>query len=191
MHATVQATEPAISGGTTMRELTAEIPGARRALFSRYHIGGCQSCGFEPTETLADLCARNGNLPVEEVVAHLRASHESDARMQVAPGALKALVDARPPGATVVDLRTREEFEAVRIPGARLLTEELQREIFGTWSKDNVIVLCDHDGSRALDATAYFIGHGFGNAKALAGGIDAYSRDADPSLPRYRVSLED
>ena len=34
------------------------FPGARRALFARYHIGGCQSCGFSPGETLAEVCAR-------------------------------------------------------------------------------------------------------------------------------------
>jgi hypothetical protein len=73
---------------STMREVLAEFPGAQRALFRKYHIGGCSSCGFQPEETLADLCARNGNLNVDEVIAHIRASHEADLKMQIAPAGI-------------------------------------------------------------------------------------------------------
>jgi hypothetical protein len=62
----------------TMRELLQHYPGAQRALFRRYHIGGCSSCGFQPDETLAGVCARNNSLPVGEVVEHIQASHEAD-----------------------------------------------------------------------------------------------------------------
>ena len=43
-----------------MSEVLKEFPGAQRALFRRYHIGGCSSCGFQPTETLAQVCERYG-----------------------------------------------------------------------------------------------------------------------------------
>jgi len=45
-------------------------------------------------------------------------------------------------------------------------------------------------GTRSLDAATYFIGHGFSETKCLAGGINAYSTEVDPSLPRYFVELE-
>ena len=54
------------------------FPGARRALFRKFHIGGCSSCGFEATETLAQVCARNNDLDVAEVIAQIRESHEGD-----------------------------------------------------------------------------------------------------------------
>ena len=38
-----------------MRDLLAVYPGAQRALFRKYHVGGCSSCGFAPTETLAQI----------------------------------------------------------------------------------------------------------------------------------------
>jgi len=41
------------------------FPGAQRTLFRRHHIGGCSSCGHSPDETLAPVCARNGNLDVK------------------------------------------------------------------------------------------------------------------------------
>jgi mono/diheme cytochrome c family protein len=46
-------------------------------------------------------------------------------------------------------------------------------------------------GDRSLDACAYLVGHGFKNARALRGGIDAYAKEADPSLPRYQLEFED
>jgi rhodanese-related sulfurtransferase len=70
------------------------------------------------------------------------------------------------------------------------MTQELVQQVFGLPDKNTPIVLYDHTGSRALDAVAYFIGHGFTNARCLTGGIDAYSQEVDPTLPRYRVEIE-
>lgn len=166
------------------------IPGARRALFARYHIGGCSSCAFDAAETLSALCARNGDIPVAEMIDHLRASHENDLRLQMPPAELAERLRGSE-AVRLVDLRTREEHEAIAIPGSVLYTQELQREAFGSWAKDSLIVLYDHTGPRALDAAAYFAGHGFTRVRALAGGIDRYSQEADPTLPRYRVEIED
>jgi rhodanese-related sulfurtransferase len=40
---------------------------------------------------------------------------------------------------------------------------------------------------RSLDAAAYFQGQGFENVKGLRGGIDAWSREIDASVPRYHL----
>ncbi len=177
-----------ITPDSTMAEVEAFAPGARRALFARYHIGGCQSCGFQPTETLAEVCARNEEIDVDEAIAHIESSHQHDLALQISPAELKTKLDA---GETkLIDLRTREEFEAVKIPGAQLFSQELQQEIFGTWEKGTGIVLYDHNGAKSLDVSAFIIGHGFTQVHALAGGIDAYSQEVDPSLPRYRLELD-
>ena len=175
-----------IDSNIRMRDLLTQYPGAQRALFRKYHIGGCSSCGFSPDETLAELCARNEQLPVEEVMTHIVRSHEADEKMQIAPGdAAKALQND--PKARLIDVRTREEFEAVRIEGAFLLSQELMQEILATWDKEALLAIIDHQGTRSMDATAYFIGHGFQNAKSVRGGIDAWSREVDPTLPRYEM----
>ena len=44
-----------ITSETPMQELVSLFPGAQRALFRGYHIGGCSSCGFRPDETLAEV----------------------------------------------------------------------------------------------------------------------------------------
>ncbi len=165
------------------------FPGARRALFARYHVGGCQSCGFSDTETLASMCERNENLPVDEVIAHIVASDEEDRKILIDPVDLATLLAGENPPA-LVDTRTREEFEAVALPGAKLFGAELTQEIFGTWDKADAIVIYDHTGDRCLDTAAYLIGHGFRETRALRGGIDAWSKEVDDSVARYRLEFE-
>lgn len=181
---------PPLSGETTMSELLRAYPGAQRALFAKYHIGGCRSCGFQPTETLAQVCARNENLPVAEVISHIVSSHDADQKIQISPQELAEMIRNNP-SLKLLDVRTREEHEAVAIPGAQLVTQDLIQTIFNSWSKSDPVIIYDHTGDRALDAAAYFIGHGFAETKCLAGGIDAYSIEVDQSIPRYRVELED
>ncbi len=180
---------PELTAETSMGDVLRHYPGAQRALFSRYHIGGCSSCGFSPTETLGEVCKRNEDLPIGEVVEHIQQSHQSDQKILAEPAELAALLEGEAPP-KVLDIRTREEHEAVKIPGSLLYSQEVVQEAFGTWSRDEPIFIYDHLGDRSLDAAAYFIGHGFANAKALRGGIDAYSQEADSSLPRYRIELE-
>jgi hypothetical protein len=43
----------------TMQEILAVFPRAQRALFSRSHVGGCSTCGFQPTETLQVCTSHN------------------------------------------------------------------------------------------------------------------------------------
>lgn len=166
-----------------MRDLLAIYPGAQRALFRKYHIGGCASCGFQPTETLAEVCERNAQLPPHEVISWLHSSQEEDARSQLSPADLAAARDR----AKLVDIRTREEFDAVHIDGAIHFSQELMQEMLMKWDRAGLVVLIDHNGARSMDAAAYFAGHGFENVKSLRGGIDAWAREIDPTLPRYHL----
>lgn len=173
----------------TMSEVLAAYPGARRALFAKYHIGGCRSCGFEDTETLAQVCQRNDALPPGEVIDHLNASREHDAALQISPSELAAALQSDNPP-KLLDVRSREENEAVSLPGSEFLTQELMHEIFGKWDKQTVIVLYCHKGDRSLDLAAYFHGHDMRNTKSLAGGIDAWSCLVDESVPRYKLEMD-
>ena len=174
-----------LSPESTMQELLQALPGAQRALFRLHHIGGCASCGFRPDETLAEVCARNDGLDPVAVLAEVETACAEDAKMLIEPKDASAALQAGE--ARVLDIRTREEFDAVRIAGAQHFTQELLKEIMGTWPKDALFVLVDHQGARCLDAAAYFVGHGFTNVRGLRGGIDAWSLEVDPSLPRYTV----
>ncbi len=181
---------PHLSGETHMTDLLRLYPGAQRALFAKYHIGGCRSCGFQPDETLAQVCGRNENIPLHEVIEHIKSSHDADQKIQITPQELSEL-QANNPALKLLDVRTREEHEAAAIPGSQLVTQDLIQDIFASWDKAAPVIIYDHQGDRALDAVAYFIGHGFAETKCLAGGIDAYSLEVDDAIPRYRVELAD
>ena len=169
-----------------MQDVLALYPGARRALFRKYHIGGCSSCGFAPEETLTELCARNGNLNVTEVIAHIEAAAETDRQLEVSPKAV-AEMQARGERVRLLDLRTREEWDAVHLSGAEFVSQDLIQQLMGKDGQEGVMVFYDHSGSSSIDAAAYFAGHGFNNARFLRGGIDAWSIEVDASLPRYKL----
>jgi len=173
-----------------MQEVLERFPGAKRNLFARYHIGGCQSCSYRDDETLAEVCSRNEDLPVDEVIEHILTSHEADQEILIEPAELKESLSAET-APRLIDLRTREEHDAVKLPGSELYGSDLLQEIFATESKDRLIVVYDHTGDRALDAAAYLIGHGFAATRALRGGIDAYAQEADPDVPRYKLEFEE
>jgi rhodanese-related sulfurtransferase len=169
-----------------MREVLEIFPGAQRALFRRYHIGGCSSCGFNPDETLAQVCARNGNLDVAEVLAHIQSSHEQDAKVLISPKELAELMQ-QDKSVKLVDVRSREEFEAVKIEGSVLLSQDVMRELMASGSNTNPIVVIDHAGKNGLDAAAYFMGHGLSNVRCLRGGLDAWAQEVESKMRRYKL----
>jgi rhodanese-related sulfurtransferase len=175
-----------ISPQSPMRDVLEMYPGAQRSLFRRYHIGGCSSCGFSPEETLAQVCARNGGLDVNEVLAHIQSSHEQDTKVLMSPQELAEALN-RDNSLRIVDVRSREEFEAVHIEGSTLLSQDAMRQIMGDGSNTKPLVVVDHQGKTALDAAAYFMGHGLQNVRCLRGGIDAWAQEVDPKMRRYKV----
>src|SRR3954470_23737303 len=132
-----------ISPHSSMREVLEAFPGAQRALFRRYHIGGCSSCAFQPDETLEQVCTRNGGLNVEEVLEHIRTSHEQDEKVWMSPKELAELLE-QDKSVRLVDVRSREEFEAVHIESSMLLSQDVMRQVMGDGSNTRPLVLVDH-----------------------------------------------
>jgi monothiol glutaredoxin len=84
----------------------------------------------------------------------------------------------------LVDVRTPGERALARIEGARLLDAALRDEILRL-PRDRVIVCQCHSGVRSQHAAEELIEMGFRDVYNLEGGIDAWSRDVDPEVPRY------
>src|SRR6266436_5138452 len=136
MTTTVDTTTPQ----STMGEVLEAFPGAQRALFRRYHIGGCSNCGFQPEETLAQVCQRNGGLDVDEVLEQIKLSHEQDAKVFVGPKELAELL-TQDQSIRLVDVRSREEFEAVHLEGSMLLSQAVMREILAEGTNTRPLVI--------------------------------------------------
>ena len=95
------------------------------------------------------------------------------------------LTGAQPP--RLIDVREADEFEIVRIAGAELLPLS-QWPAIATQQLTNpaqpLLIVCNH-GGRSGQATAFLLRNGFTDVTNVAGGIDAWSQEIDPSIPRY------
>lgn len=177
-----------ITGDSTMGEVLEVYPSAQRALFRRYHIGGCNSCGYQLGDRLEEVARSHNNLDLEEVIAFLEDAEQIDRRAQMSPSEVVAsLASGKPP--RLIDVRTPAEWELARIEGATLMTEAMA-EIVMRWPRDTPIVFYCHVGQRSHDAASYFAGHGFTEARSMIGGIDAWSVDVDTSVTRYEVESD-
>lgn len=85
----------------------------------------------------------------------------------------------------LLDIREPFEYEICRLPGAKLIPMgEIQNHLDELNNQQEVIVYC-HAGVRSARVVAWLRQKGFVNAKNLAGGIDAWSCQIDPNVPRY------
>ena len=85
----------------------------------------------------------------------------------------------------LIDVREPHEFEIARIEGARLMPLNQVPERVSELDSAREIVLHCHHGVRSLRALEFLRQSGFRKLKSLRGGIDAWSHDVDPSVPRY------
>lgn len=85
----------------------------------------------------------------------------------------------------LVDVRRADELAICSLPGAlHLPLDELQDRLDELEPEKEIVVFCHH-GVRSLSATAFLRNQGFRNVSSLAGGIDRWSLEIDPSVPRY------
>jgi rhodanese-related sulfurtransferase len=87
----------------------------------------------------------------------------------------------------LVDCREPDEHQVARIAGARLvpmsrLADSLDE--LEAYRGCEIAVHCHH-GGRSLKAANWLRAQGFNKARSMAGGIDAWSLEIDPSVPRY------
>jgi rhodanese-related sulfurtransferase len=165
-----------------MQQVTTVFPSAQRALFQKYHVGGCSSCGFQPTDTLATV-AMNHGLDINEVVEHIKRSQEMEKDIEITVQETAELL--KHGKIKLLDVRTPEEYAIANVQGSMLVDQSLAQEIMQSWPKDTAIVTMCHHGVRSLDAAAYLRGHGFMNTKSMRGGIDAWADHVDSSIQRY------
>lgn len=87
----------------------------------------------------------------------------------------------------LLDCREPDEFEFAKITGSTLipLSEIANRvdelEPYRDW---HVIAYCHH-GMRSLRVTRWLRQQGFKNVQNMAGGIEQWAVEVDPSVPRY------
>jgi adenylyltransferase/sulfurtransferase len=137
----------------------------------------CPLCGEHPTITeLVDYEAFCGLRPAtaQDVAESWEVSARDLAEMK-----------ARGDDFMLVDVREPHEWEIARIPDAKLIPLHTLPEHLSELDSSRPLVLHCHHGQRSMRALELLRRSGFAKLKNLRGGIDAWSKEVDPSIPRY------
>jgi adenylyltransferase/sulfurtransferase len=140
----------------------------------------CPLCSEKPsqTELLADYEAFCGVLSDAAEVA------VKDSTISVAE--LKSKIDNKE-NFLLIDVREPSEFEIVRIPGSVLIPKQgfLDGSALGDLPQDKPIILHCKSGVRSAECLAILKGAGFADATHVSGGVVAWAKQIDTSLPVY------
>jgi len=136
----------------------------------------CPACGTREITHLLDydeFCGVRTSTPVpvgEEIsVAELRSR-----LMEPEAGALQ-----------LIDVREPWEWSIARLPAARLIPMSTMESTLDELDRSREIIVYCHHGIRSAHVMHFLRDAGFARARSLAGGIDRWSVEADPQLPRY------
>jgi len=87
----------------------------------------------------------------------------------------------------LLDCRTPDEHQTARIAGAVLIPMQELPDRLGELAgreAEPIIVHCHH-GMRSLRVASWLRSRGFAAAQSMAGGIDAWTDEIDPAVPKY------
>ncbi|HPC60438.1 MAG TPA: molybdopterin-synthase adenylyltransferase MoeB [Verrucomicrobiota bacterium] len=138
----------------------------------------CPLCGSNPTITALMDYNQFCGLPTSQSPS---AVHPDEVSVQE----LKRALDNPAPGIHVLDVREPDEYQIARIPGALLLPLSQLGQRWSELNPDQSYYLYCKSGVRSLRAVQFLRRLGFHQLKSVRGGIDAWSREVDPSVPQY------
>lgn len=133
----------------------------------------------EPVTELIDYEAFCGTVSEE--------AGEAAAGATITASELKDLLDHKSDEIFLVDVREKNEYEIVSIPGATLIPKDqfLNGKAFERLPQDKRVVLHCKSGGRSAEALAAVHAAGFSDAVHVGGGVLAWINQVDPSLPAY------
>ncbi len=103
------------------------------------------------------------------------------------PGEAKRRIDAGE-AIALIDVREPSEYAICALEGAELIpmqtVPERLAELDERADEKLLLVYCHH-GIRSLNVVCWLREQGVENCQSLAGGIERWSRQVDPTVPRY------
>ena len=143
----------------------------------------CELCGENPSITeLIDyeaFCAVELPTPSGQSPEDFNA-----AAVEISAADLKSIIESGQ-SMTLLDVREPHEWEINRIDPARLTPLSKFEQFISELNREDEIYLYCYKGKRSLTALKQLQEHGFKNLHSLAGGIDKWAEEVDPSMPRY------
>ena len=109
---------------------------------------------------------------------------DSNNEIEISPREVQAKID-RGEKFTFIDVREKWEYDTTHIEGSTLIPlRTIPASLASLQTAGEIIFFCHH-GMRSLDAAAWLRFQGIEKAKSLSGGIERWSTDVDPRVPRY------
>ena len=141
----------------------------------------CPVCGEKPTITspidYEQFCGMNAG-------AEAPPSGAATAIPTISVSDLKHKIDQKNP-MVILDVREKFEYDIARIEGSQLIPlDELPDRISELDPKAEIVAHC-HTGMRSARAVQFLQGHGYKRSFNLAGGIDAWAHEIDPTMQKY------
>ena len=147
----------------------------------------CPVCGEHPTITqlidYEEFCGAPGYTREDDPFAG-RSRPQYDPAADLTVAQIKARLDAGEP-LLLLDVREPAEQDIARIQGAQSLPESQLVEQMERVPRDCPVVLFCRKGIRSARLVAQLRAAGWRNVYNMVGGIDAWAREIDPSIPRY------
>lgn len=101
------------------------------------------------------------------------------------PAQLKEYLQTANPLPVLLDVREPWEYQICHIDRTRLMPmSQVPNKYHELDAQQEIIVICHH-GRRSLQVASYLERAGFTNVVNLSGGVDAWAREVDPSMPVY------
>ncbi len=105
--------------------------------------------------------------------------------LEINPQDVKRRIDAGEK-LRLIDVREPHELRQAGVPGADLIPmREVPNALPELQGEEKPIVVFCHHGMRSLQVVAWLREHGVENCMSMAGGIDRWSLEIDPAVPRY------
>ena len=106
--------------------------------------------------------------------------------LEISAREVAAQLKSGEPGLILLDVREPSEFATAQIAGSKPMPMgEIPSRVFEELDPEAHIVTICHAGVRSLNVALWLRNQGFEKVQSLSGGIDSWSREVDPTVPRY------
>jgi rhodanese-related sulfurtransferase len=105
---------------------------------------------------------------------------------EITPQEVASRLKSDPASLLLLDVREPWELAAAKIEGATAIPMgEIPARVFTELDPEQHIVALCHSGVRSMNVAVWMRNQGFEKVQSMQGGIDAWSREVDPKVPRY------
>lgn len=173
---------PRITENSSLREVLRHYPEGRSVFLTNYNLSLTAS---DLGKSLRQLSEAHALPPPQILFMEMQLAAKNRRISQVSPAEARDLIE-QDHSAVVVDVREPHEWHHHRgLLGAIQCEQTALQSAFANLPPTTPLVLYCHFGVRSLDFAHWLADQGFTSVFVIRGGLDAWSLQIDPSIPRY------